>query len=105
MNYKQFMPGKVTAADYKFVEAYIVKHMTEGDKTITNPWTDESAVVNPLIGALYQMIDELQRAAYPGGEQIYKKYGLTARNWVSKFDRARYLILKLDQEIYMNFID
>ena len=105
MNYKEFMPGKVTAADHKFVEKHVAKHMTEGDKTITNPWTDESAVVNPLIGALYQMIEELQRADYHTGNLIYEKYGLTKKNWVSKFDRARYLILKLDEKIYMNFID
>ena len=98
MNYKEFMPGKVTAADYKFVERHVVKHMTEGDKTIKNPFSGETAVVNPLIGALYQMIEDLQNG-------MLEKYGLKSTNWVSKFDRARYLILKLDQEIYSNFID
>jgi hypothetical protein len=92
------MPGKVTAADYKFVEAHVVEHMSEGDKTITNPWSGDAAIVNPLIAALYLMIEELQNG-------MYEKYGLTTKNWVSKFDRARYLILKLDQEIYMNFVD
>lgn len=98
MNYKQFMPGKVTAADHKFVEKHVVKHMSEGDKTITNPWSGETAVVNPLIAALYQMVEDLQNGQF-------KKYGLTSVNWVTKFDRARYLILKLDQKIYMHFID
>jgi len=105
MNYKQFMPGKVTAADYKFVEKHVAKHMTEGDKTIKNPFSGETAVVNPLIGALYQMIEDLQQADYHTGDYIYEKYGLTKKNWVSKFDRARYLILKLDSNIYMNFVD
>lgn len=98
MNYRQFMPGKVTAADYKFVEAHVVEHMSEGDKTIVNPWSGETADVNPLIGALHQMIEDLQ-------DGKFVKYGLTSQNWVSKFDRARYLILKLDSQIYTNFVD
>lgn len=98
MNYKQFMPGKVTAADYKFVEAHVLEHMSEGDKRITNPWSGDSATVNPLIAALYLMIEELQNG-------MLEKYGLKPTNWVSKFDRARMLILKLDSKIYMDFVD
>lgn len=101
MDYKQFIPVKakeVKAADHKFIEAHVLEHMSEGDKRITNPWSGDSATVNPLIAALYQMIMELQTGHF-------NKYGLTKKNWVSKFDRARYLILKLDSSIYMNFVD
>lgn len=101
MNYKKFIPAEakdVTAADHKFVEAHVVEHMSEGDKTITNPFSGETKTVNPLIGALHQMIEDLQ-------DGLFSKYGLTSKNWVQKFDRARYLILKVDQGIYMKFVD
>jgi hypothetical protein len=78
------------------------------DEEISNPWSGETATVNPLIGALYTMTYDLSTEANFMGVPLTlarTRWQVTTNNWVSKFDRARYLILKLDSSIYSKFID
>jgi hypothetical protein len=111
MKYTDYIPKDakgITEADHKFVVKHVLPKMGSADKEITNPWSGETATVNPLIGALYTMTYDLSTEANFMGVPLHPaldRWGLTRNNWVQKFDRARYLILKLDSSIYSKFID
>lgn len=97
MNYKDYLNSKksVTPADKKFVETYIAPLMIK-DATDTD-----------LIGALTSFILDMQRGyGYMGfSPTTCKKYNLTSGKAQQCFDRARYLVGKLDHNYYMKYID
>ena len=97
MNYKDELKKnkKVTEADRKFVENYIAPKMSKEAST--------EELINGLTNFIYKM---------------QSGYGVTGfANWVCNiykvpqgralqcFDRARYLVLKLDSDTYMRLID
>ena len=101
---------KVTKADIKFLEEYI--YDINRDMEFGNVFSEETVTTRGYLAGLIKFVFDLSACNENYGltpifkdalSIIHEK--LTPRNWVSKFDRARYLILKLDSEIYRKLID
>ena len=100
---------KVTKADIKFLEEYIYE---QGDYKTFESLRGETVTCTGYMAGLIKFVFDLSacQVKYGDGQMlkdalstIHEK--LTPRNWVSKFDRARYLILKLDADVYRKLID
>jgi hypothetical protein len=104
-HYSDFLVGnkRVTPADIKFIEKYIVPKMKHASGSVRNPMTDNEFETNPLIETLIKFVQELIYSDF----SVYtlKEWGVPSGQKIQLFDRARYLILKLDNNIYMNVID
>lgn len=101
---------KVKKADIKFLEEYIYDIGKE--ITFENVFSEENVTCTGYLAGLIKFVFDLSacQVKYGDGQMlkdalstIHEK--LTPTNWVSKFDRARYLILKLDADIYRKLID
>lgn len=100
---------KVTKADIKFLQEYIY----DIGKEITFYSNGEGIKTKGYLAGLIKFVFDLSACNEKYGfltitfkdalSTIHEK--LTPKNWVSKFDRARYLILKLDADIYRKLID
>lgn len=93
----------VTPADVKFFETYIAPKVRADNDSIANPFTGASQKVDPVIATLTDFVYELSQ--YEMAPFILKRWGVPAGRAVQSFDRARYLILKIDENVYRNFID
>lgn len=93
----------VTPADVKFFETYIAPKVKADNEFIVNPFSGESKKVDPVIATLTDFVYELSE--YSMAPFILKKWGVPAGRAVQSFDRARYLILKIDRKVYSDFID
>lgn len=101
----------VTKTDIKFLEEYIYDIGKE--ITFENVFSEETVTCTGYMAGLIKFVFDLSACNEKYGfltitfkdalSTIHEK--LTPRNWVSKFDRARYLILKLDADIYRKLID
>ena len=101
---------KVTEADIKFLKEYI--YDINKDITFENISSGEKATVRGYLAGLIKFVFDLSACNEKYGLTIIFKDALstiheklTPGNWGSKFDRARYLISKLNAEIYMKLID
>ncbi len=100
----------VTKADIKFIETYIKELDTQD---FANPWSGETLSLSGYMAGLYQFIKDLSNCDTwdSWDDNVFKTElknihsSLTPKNWISKFDRARHLILKLDSSVYMTLID
>lgn len=114
MNLEQIKQNKsVTKADIKFITEFI-KPLEEQE--FINPYSKESVVLSEYMAGLVGFTQDLDNfngnRAWIGWKPSEMKDNLAAihpsltpRNWVSKFDRARHLILKLNSSVYMTLID
>jgi hypothetical protein len=97
MNYKEALNANknVTLADKNFVETYIT------------PLMRKEANDSDLLNALTMFIMEMQRGyGYMGfSPMVCKRFNLTQGKAQQCFDRARYLVGKLDSNYYMKYID
>lgn len=94
---------KVTPADIKFVEKYIDPKLRYGFKHVENPFTGWHKETNELIATL---VTFTQTLIYSEFHPVHLKiWGVPEGQKIQLFDRAKYLILKLDNEVYMNVID
>jgi hypothetical protein len=105
MDYKEVLNSnkKVTEADRKFVEKYIAPHFYQGQSLVYNPVTEWEKRSTVLIGTLVLFVQQL--SFHDFSRSILGKWGVPEGQKIQLFDRARYLILKLDSEIYSNVID
>lgn len=105
MDYKEFLKDVkgVTEADHKFVQNVIAKHMPATASKVVNPFTGYEKYVNPLLAALVYFTQEIVYSDF--SDIKLKKYGIGKGNAYQLYDRARYLILKLDNDLYSNVID
>ena len=103
-DYKKFIPktAKLTAADYKFIEAVIVPKITTAG-VIVNMFSGHQQVVNPIIKALHDFVMKLSLTDFD--LDVLIDYDVSFGSRIQKFDRARYIIMKLDKQVYYNFID
>ncbi len=93
----------VTPADVKFFDTIIRPKMRADNVTVVNPLSGVSKVTTPEVATLTDFVYEL--GDYSCAPFILKKWGVPAGRAQQMFDRARYLILKLDNEVYMAVID
>ena len=94
---------KLTDADKKFIAEHIDPHVNEKINTVSNPFTGESMETTPQITTLVEMIQNLSFNDFH--PNALKKWRCTPTNCVSKFDRARMIVLKLDKNVYYKIID
>ena len=104
---EEFLNGaKITDADKKFIMNHIVPKMVPADETnliVSNPFTGWSKVVNPLVANLVYFVQDLSMNEF--SPRALQKWGVPAGRKIQMFDRARYTILKIDREVYMNVVD
>lgn len=93
----------VTPADVKFFDAYIKPQMRQDNTSVVNPLSGFAKTVDPAIATLTDFVQEL--SYYSFAPFILKKWGVPSGRAVQLFDRARYLILKLDNNVYSEVID
>ena len=94
---------KLTEADKKFITQHIDPHVNERVNTVFNPFNGEQIETTPQITTLVKMIQDLSfNNFHPGA---LKKWGCKSTNAVSKFDRARMIVMKLDRNVYYKVID
>jgi len=101
---------KLTDADKKFIAEHIdplifetTMHSHEELPTVSNPFSGTVIQTTPQIATLVRMIQELSYNNF--NPRVLKKWGCKQTNCVSKFDRARSIVLKLDRNIYFDVID
>ena len=94
----------LTTADVKFIDNYIAKHIDASNVKVVNLFSGDEADTNPLIACLCYFVLDLAYSEF--SRENKRKWGLNPdTHCVREFDRARYLILKLDSDIYSRFID
>jgi hypothetical protein len=99
----------VTEADRKFVKEHIEPTADSSLKKVRNNFTRQEAETTPLLANLVHFVLDvyegyLMHSGWKGVSQL-KRYGISEGKGQQCFDRARMLILKLDRNIYYDFID
>jgi hypothetical protein len=93
-------------ADQKFImEFFGSEFYQEGSVTRQNMFSVQSVEVSKGVGMLVDFIMRVQDIY--NNDAACKAFHpkLTARNAISKFDRARYLVMKLDNAAYFALLD
>lgn len=113
MNAIQFLKQtrSVTDADIKFVETYIKPQMSGAaydavestQLRVSNPLTGFVDTTNPIVAMLVAFTQELAYSDF--SVAAMKRWNVPKGKAVQLYDRARYLVLKLDSNIYSNVID
>lgn len=110
MNENYFNGAKVTPADKKFVEQHLSKVIENLEKSeanwkseVRNPFSGESIEANPLEKSIVLFVQELSYNEF--SPAVLAKYGISQGSAVQKFDRARYLLLKINQSMYSAILD
>jgi len=93
----------VTPADVKFFDAIIKPKMRQDNTKVVNPFSGVAKETSPEVATLTDFVYELSE--YSCAPFILKKWGVPAGRVQQMFDRARYLILKLDWAVYSAIID
>jgi hypothetical protein len=93
----------VTPADKKFIEKCIAPQFHGGRTLCTNHFSGAEIRSNVLIGTLIQFIQELENSEF--SFSICSKWQISKGQSVQMFDRARYLVLKIDPHIYSEILD
>lgn len=93
---------KVTNADIKFLEEFVYE---QGDYKTFEGLRGENITCTGFLAGLIKFVFDIE--PYLADNMRLQMYHdkLTKRNAIQKFDRARHLILKLDQHAYMTLID
>jgi hypothetical protein len=103
--------AKLTPADEKFIAKFLnANNELDFDANIvhkrSNIYTGETVEVDPICAAAIDFVLKVQAAMYKGESALQKiSPHLKMSNAVSNFDRARYLVLKLDSKAYMTLLD
>jgi len=97
----------VTKADIKFITEFI---QPLKETVFINPYSGESLTASGIMAGLINFTWNIGDCSDYSPEEHRKELtkihpSLTSKNWVSKFDRARHLILKLNISVYMTLID
>lgn len=101
---------KLTPADEKFIAKFLNADgkLDFDAETITrsNPFTGDSAIVDPICAAAIDFVFKVERAMrYGAGALMQINPELKPSNAVMNFDRARMLVLKLDSFAYNTILD
>lgn len=95
---------KLTEADKKFITEHITPRIHEEKlRTVSNPFTGANIETTPQIATLVKMIQDFSYNDF--NSYALKKWGCKQTNCISKFDRARHIVSKLDKNIYFEIID
>ncbi len=109
MNEDYLNGEKITPADKKFIIAHLqdlgfigsAENLTK--PSVTNPFSGAVLDANPLEKCLVDFVQNLSDSNFR--PDILEGYKLTQGDAVQKFDRARYLLMKINREMYMAILD
>ncbi len=102
---------KLTPADNKFIAKFLNAdgQLNFDAKTITrrNPYTGEEFELDPICAAAIDFVFEVEPALCSQNESALRKISphLKLSNAVQNFDRARYIVAKLNPRAYMGILD
>jgi hypothetical protein len=103
--------AKLTEADKKFIEEFLngaqLKETYSDDEKVVrrNRFSGQPAELDPVCAAAHDFIFKVE-AAFHNKEALARIHPkLTIRNQISKFDRAKMIVQKLDPAAYMTLID
>lgn len=100
--------SKLSPADEKFIAKFLKDKLDFSIDTITrtNKFTGEKVELDPICAAVYDFVMDLYNAMNIGETAIKRVHpDLKSTNAVQNFDRARYIMMKLDSEAYMKLLD
>jgi len=98
----------LTKADLKFIEEILRKKVPVDETKVTtrsNRFTGETVDVCEIVAAAHDFVLRLEPILYNDArlQMIHPK--LKSTNSVSHFDRARYIVNKIDNKAYMTLLD
>ena len=100
---------KLTPADEKFIAKFFSNLDFDATKVHvrTNPYSGASVELDPISAAAYDFVIKLERVINSRNEVAIKAIHpeLKLTNVISNFDRARYLMLKLNPRAYSALLD
>lgn len=108
---------KLSPADEKFIAKFVSDKLDfDSSKTIIrkNPYSGDKAELDPISAACYDFIMKLQEFmnsdtegwSVPRSELIKSVHpDLTLRNMVQMFDRARFIVMKMNPDAYYTLLD
>lgn len=103
---------KLNDADQKFLKKFLGDKLNfdsfSTDKiTRRNPYSGEVVDIDPISAACYDLAMKLYKAWENQDEVALKKIhpDLRLTNVVQNFDRAKYIVLKMDPDAYYSLLD
>ncbi len=100
---------KLTEADKKFIAKFFGNKEVDApkDRMVNNRFSGQAFKVTPLVASIISFIFHLESAMNSGRSNALTLVHpeLKPTNAVMNFDRARYLVMKLDSEAYMGVLD
>jgi hypothetical protein len=99
---------KLTPADYKFIDKFNLNKLNSDDTYFrTNYFTGEKFEVDYICAAAIDFVFALEPLIQGRCEDEMKRINkdLKPSNAVMNFDRARYLVMKLNPKAYMGILD
>lgn len=101
--------AKLTPADEKFIAKFINPNgilSAETKVECSNRFTGDVVETDEITAATIDFVFKVE-IAMQGGDKALKRIhpDLKASNAVSNFDRARYIVMKLDSKTYMTILD
>lgn len=101
--------AKLTSADNKFIAKFLNGDKLDFDSNVTftrlNEFTGETAELDPICAAAFDFIKKVEGALENKAELKKISPALTLGNAVQSFDRARYLIMKMNLTAYYTLLD
>ena len=106
---------KLSPADEKFIAKFISDKLDFDSSTILirkNPYTDEKVELDPISAACYDFAISLYHAMNASNIEEHRERNikrvhpsLTLGNMTQVFDRARYIVLKMNPDAYYTLLD
>jgi len=99
--------SKLTPADEKFIKEFLPAGLDENKKVIrVNSFSGETAELGEVSAAAHDFVKKLE-CAMEYGENAMARVNpkIKQTNAVSLFDRARYIVMKLDSKAYSTLLD
>jgi hypothetical protein len=100
---------KLTPADNKFIVEFLNGDNLDFDSNVEivrrNRFTGEAVEIDPISAAAFDFVMTLEPILYnkEALKRVHPK--LSPKNSVSKFDRARMIVSKLNIDAYMRLLD
>jgi len=101
--------SKLTPADEKFIAKFLADKLDYSTEIMirTNPFSGAKVELDPVSAVCYDFAITLYKAMSHGDDKILKEIhpSLKMSNVVSNYDRARFIVLKMNPEAYSSLLD
>jgi hypothetical protein len=105
---------KLSPADEKFIAKFISDKLDFDTKKITrsNQFSGEEVELDPICAAVFDFVIELEKAMNASNIEEHKERNikrvhpdLTLGNCIQNFDRARFIVMKMNPDAYYALLD